>query len=274
VSLPTTAGDGSAQRASGPAAPSEPGAQGAPVGRTLTRWLLDTTAVLAAVVAVFLLLNYVIMPILVGAGDLVAAPDIQGQLLVDAGRTADAVGLGVRIETTRPHPTCREGAVASQTPAPGVEMKVGRSIAVILSEGQDIRTVPPLKGLTGRQAQLDAEAAGFTVSEIIESHTSRVERGRVVGTDPGPGAVAPAGTPIKLLVSLGPRPLEFVMPSLVGRTPEEARVIAEGLGLVVRAVKYERGEGRFHRDVVVVQDPAAGSHVTEGEGVTLRVGRG
>ena len=245
-----------------------------PRGRTLMRWLLDVTAVLAALVGVFVLFNYVVMPLLVGAGDLVAAPDLKGKLLVDAERAAQAVGLNVRVETTRPHPTFREGAVASQAPEPGVEMKVGRSMAVVLSEGQDIRAVPSLGGLNTRQAQLDAEAAGFTVSEIVEVHTDRVERGRVVGSDPGPGAALPAGTPIRLLVSLGPRPLEFIMPSLVGRTPEEARLIAEGLGLVVRAVKYERGDGRFHRDVVVVQDPAAGSHVVEGEGVTLRVGRG
>jgi serine/threonine-protein kinase len=242
--------------------------------RGLLRWILDISAVAAAIVAVFVLFNYVVMPALVRQGDLVEAPDITGKLLLDAERAAEAVGLGVRVETTRPHPTYREGAVASQAPSPGVEMKVGRSVAVVLSEGQDIRTVPPLGGLNARQAQLDAEAEGFTVSEIVETYTNRVERGRVVGTDPGPGAVAPAGTPVKLLVSLGPRPLEFIMPSLVGRTPEEARLIAEGLGLVVRAVKYERGDGRFLRDVVVVQDPAAGSHVVEGEGVTLRVGRG
>ena len=115
---------------------------------------------------------------------------------------------------------------------------------------------------------------GFFVDELIEVHTNRVERGRVVGTHPGSGAVLPAGSRISMMVSLGPKPREFVMPSLIGRTPEEARLIAEGLGLVVRSMKYERGRSDILRDVVVVQDPVAGSRVVEGEGVTLRVGKG
>jgi beta-lactam-binding protein with PASTA domain len=77
-----------------------------------------------------------------------------------------------------------------------------------------------------------------------------------------------------MVVSLGPRPLALVMPSLVGRTPDEARLITEQLGLVVRSVRYERGGNRLLRDVVVVQEPVAGARVLEGEGVTLRVGKG
>jgi beta-lactam-binding protein with PASTA domain len=84
----------------------------------------------------------------------------------------------------------------------------------------------------------------------------------------------PAGAGVRMLVSLGPRPLELVMPSLIGKSPEEARLIAETLGLVVRSVKYEGRRSRILRDVVVVQDPVAGSRVVEGEGVTLRVGKG
>jgi beta-lactam-binding protein with PASTA domain len=75
-----------------------------------------------------------------------------------------------------------------------------------------------------------------------------------------------------MLVSLGPRPVELIMPSLVGKTAEEARLIVEGLGLVTRSVKYERGRRRNSMEIVVTQDPVAGSHVVEGEGVTLRIG--
>jgi hypothetical protein len=41
---------------------------------------------------------------------------------------------------------------------------------------------------------------------------------------------------------------------------------------VVRSVKYSTSRQRTAREVVVVQDPVAGAHVVEGEGVTLRVG--
>jgi serine/threonine-protein kinase len=161
-----------------------------------------------------------------------------------------------------------------QTPDAGVETKRGRSISLVVSAGLDLKMVPQLAGLTARQAQLDAEAAGFAVSRVGEVHTESIERGRVVGTMPRSGSLLPAGSGITMVVSLGPRPLELVMPSLVGRTPEEARLIAEELGLVVRSVRYDRGRSDVLRDVVVVQEPVAGARIVEGEGVTLRVGKG
>jgi beta-lactam-binding protein with PASTA domain len=251
------------------------GGDGGEAGTRLPLWkrlLLHASAVAAALVCAALLVNYVVMPIIVRRGDLVAAPQFVGMSLLEAERLADRSGLRIRVDTDRPDPVLPAGAVVSQTPGGGAEMKRGRSVAVVLSSGVDMRRVPALAGLHARQAQLDAEHAGFAIQKVVEAHTSYIERGRVVGTDPGEGAARPAGTGLSLLVSLGPRPAEFAMPSLVGRTTEEARLIVEQLGLVMRSVKYDRGRSRVARELVVVQDPVAGSHVVEGEGVTLRIG--
>ena len=234
------------------------------------------SAVTAALFVAFLLVNYVVMPLLVRQGDLVPAPDLVGRSLVEATSAAEAVGLGVRVDTERPDPDIPAGSVLLQIPPAGTDIKRGRTVAVVTSTGLDLRAIPRLAGKPARQAQIDAESAGFAVSEIVEIHTAAVERGMVVGSDPGDGAIHPAGTGLRLIVSLGPRPLELVMPSLLGKTPEEARVIAEGLGLVVRSTKYERGRSRSGalRDVVIVQEPPVGARVHEGDGITLRIGKG
>jgi len=240
------------------------------------RVLFYASAVVAALFIAFLLVNYVVMPLLVRQGDLVPAPDLVGRSLVEATSAAEAVGLGVRVDTERPDPDVPAGSVLQQIPPAGTDIKCGRTVAVVTSTGLDLRAVPRLAGLPARQAQIDAESAGFAVSEIVEVHTPTVERGMVVGSDPGDGSIHPAGTGLRLIVSLGPRPLELVMPSLIGKTPQEARVIAEGLGLVVRSTKYERGRSRSGalRDVVIVQEPPAGARVHEGDGITLRIGKG
>jgi beta-lactam-binding protein with PASTA domain len=242
------------------------------LGQVVRRALLHASAVLAALVCAAFLVNYVIMPVIVRRGDLTAAPHMVGLPVVEAEKLAEAAGLRIRIDTERPDADVPLGSVAFQTPEAGTEIKRGRTVGLIVSSGADMRVLPKLAGLNARQAQLDAEHAGFAIEEVVEIHTDRVERGRVVGTDPGEGAVRSFGTGIRMLVSLGPRPAELVMPSLVGKTAEEARLIVEGLGLVMRSVKYERFRGRSSREVVVVQDPVAGSHVVEGEGVTLRIG--
>ncbi len=236
--------------------------------------LFTLSAVVAALVCAALAVNYIVMPILVGRGDLVPAPDLVGRSLVEAKRVVDEVRLAIRVESVQPDPMLPAGAVVRQAPAPGVDTKRGRSISVVVSSGLDMKVVPPLSGLTARQAQLDAESAGFAISSVAEVHTPEVERGRVVGTMPRSGSVLPAGTGISMVVSLGPRPMALIMPSLVGRTPEEARLIVEELGLVVRSVRYGQGRSDFLRDVVLVQEPVAGARVVEGESVTLRVGKG
>jgi len=239
----------------------------------IKRALFQVSAVLAALMCAGVLANYVIMPLMVRRGDLTVAPGVVGVPLLEARKMAEASGLRVRVDDERPEPDVPVGSVAFQTPAAGTEIKRGRTIAVVLSSGADMRELPGLAGLNARQAQLDAEHAGFAIVEVAEVHNDLVERGRVIGSDPGEGAVRPLGTGVRLLVSLGPKPIELIMPSLVGKTAEEARLIVEGLGLIMRSVKYETGTRRGStREVVVVQDPVAGSHVVEGDGVTLRIG--
>lgn len=237
-------------------------------------WLFFGSAVLAALVSSAILVNYVVMPILVRQGDLVAAPDLVGRSLTEATRLAGEAGLSVRVVSERPDAVHPVAHVISQSPSAGVDIKKRRTMGLILSSGLDTKVVPALVGLSARQAGLEAEEAGFPVSEYVEVHSDEVEKGRVMATHPESGTTLPAGTGIRVLVSRGPRPLEFVMPNLVGKTPDEARRIAEALGLVVRSIKHESGRSRLLRDVVTVQEPAPGSRVMEGEGVALRVGKG
>lgn len=236
------------------------------------RILFHLSAVLAAVVCAALLVNYVIMPIMVRRGDLTVTPGLVGVPVVEAERMAEAAGVRVRVDVERPDPNVLVGSVAFQTPRAGTQIKRGRTVGLVVSSGADMRSLPMLAGLNARQAQLNAEHAGFAIEDVVEVHTNHIERGRVIGTDPGERAVRPLGSGVRMLVSLGPRPAELMMPSLVGKTAEEARLVVEALGLVTRSVKYERGRRRSAREVVVVQDPVAGSHVVEGEGVTLRIG--
>lgn len=232
------------------------------------------SAVLAAIVCAALAANFLVMPIIVKRGDLVAAPDLIGRPLAEAQRVLSEARLSLRVTDERPDPTYPGGRVVRQTPEPGVDIKRGRTVTVSVSSGLDLRAIPALAGLPVRQAELELTRAGLVMGDVLEVTSDRVDRGRVIGSTPGEGTLAPAGDEITLLVSLGKRPAELVMPLLVGLGPDEARAVAEGLGLVVRSVTYGRTDrvARF-REVVIMQDPPAGTRITEGEGVTLRIGR-
>ena len=238
------------------------------------RALRAASAVLAAIVCAALVANYIVMPVIVKRGDLVAAPDLVGRPLAEAQRVLAELELNLRVTDERPDPTHPGGRVVRQSPEPGVDVKRGRTVAVSVSSGIDLRAVPALAGLPVRQAELELTRAGLVVGDVLEVTSDRTDRGRVIGSTPGVGTLAPVGRGVTLLVSLGRRPAELVMPSLIGRGPDEARAIAEGLGLVVRSVTYGKGDrGARFREVVIMQDPPAGARITEGDGVTLRIGR-
>ncbi len=244
-----------------------------PIPAIALRVGLLLSAVIAALVCAALVFNFIVMPIFVRRGDHVPAPDLVGRSLVEARRVATENGFKVRVDRERPDPEHSAGDVVAQSPSAGLDVKRGRTISLVISIGTDRREIPDLAGLTTRQAQLEAELAGFAVNDVVETYTGRVERGRVVGTDPSAGAIVPAGTGIQMLVSLGPRPRALVMPSLIGKTPEESQLIAEELGLTVRSIKYERTRSRLLRNVVMTQEPIPGARVTEGDAIVLRVGR-
>lgn len=238
------------------------------------RVLWAASAVVAAIACAAIVTNFIVMPIIVKRGDLVAAPDLIGRPLAEAQRLLAEQRLNLRVTDERPDPTHPGGRVIRQNPEPGVDVKRGRTVTVTVSSGLDLRAVPALGGLPVRQAELELTRAGLALGDVLEVSSDRVDRGRVIGSTPGEGTLAPVGERITLLVSLGQRPAELVMPLLVGLGPDEARAIAEGLGLVVRSVTYGKSDrvARF-REVVIMQDPPAGARITEGEGVTLRVGR-
>jgi serine/threonine-protein kinase len=237
------------------------------------RVLMPVSAVLAAVVCAALVANFIVMPIIVGRGDLVAAPDLVGASLAEAQRVAAESGLNLRVTDERPDPAQPGGRIVRQSPEAGVDVKRGRTVSVSVSAGIDRKAVPSLAGLPMRQAELELSRAGLAVGDVIEVSSDRVARGRVIGSTPGAGTLVTAGGEVTLLLSLGHRPADLVMPSLVGREASEARAAAERLGLVVDVVSYGRVKRGPSGDVVVMQDPPAGARVAEGDRVILRVGR-
>jgi eukaryotic-like serine/threonine-protein kinase len=86
----------------------------------------------------------------------------------------------------------------------------------------------------------------------------------VISSDPAPGTQLRRDTPVKLVVSQGPEPVE--VPNLVGQTVDEAqgRITEAGLKLETR----EQYDGSVPAGHVVSQEPASG---TMPKGGTVKV---
>lgn len=192
-------------------------------------------------------------------------PSVVGLLYDDAEQELVRKGFKPERGETRFHGTAPRMTVLEQNPPPGSRELVGARVTLAVSGGQQMGTIPTVIGMTREQAEVVLETAGFSVGEIIEQ-ASQQPRGEVIETRPAAGSQAPMPTPVALVLSGGPSVLR--VPDLAGRSLAEARRLLEQIGLVVGDVTSDGGGG----SIVVGQTPQAGTAVSAGSRVELRVG--
>jgi eukaryotic-like serine/threonine-protein kinase len=196
----------------------------------------------------------------------VAVPDVVGAREADAVVTIRAAGL---VPDTRDifsdQPT---GTVIAQDPKGGTSVVKGTTVRINISKGQQNIGIPSVIGLSFDRAAEQLRQRGFT--PVRADVDSSEPRGRVIGQDPGPGALHPPGTEVTLNVSTGRE--AATVPEVVGQDEESARASLENEGWVV-TVRYTGTDDPAEDGIVVSQNPAPGSEAEPGSTVTLVVGQ-
>ncbi|MEU0740392.1 Stk1 family PASTA domain-containing Ser/Thr kinase [Streptomyces sp. NPDC006134] len=204
-------------------------------------------------------------PLPVGEDDGDAGPD---------GAAADGVQRTSRLEpppataAPRRRPAVRRGPLAIVA---AVLLVLGVGTGVWYINSGQFTKVPPLLEKTEAQARDRLEEAGLEVGTVRHAHSDTVERGAVIGTDPGPGARIRGNDAVSLTISDGPAFVE--LPDLAGYRLDKARSVLrqEGLepGMVTRAFSEDVPKG-----FVVSTDPATGTRMRAGAAVALTVSKG
>lgn len=192
----------------------------------------------------------------------VRTPDLTGQDIVNVIEIVTQQGLQLKVERREPHPTLLRDTVISQTPLPGIGIRKGRQVRVVVSQGPIDTLVPKLLGEHYRKADMVARQAGFTPGVISRVYSESVERDLVIGQAPEAGSPHERGGKINMLVSSGKKAPSYAMPKLTGKKAEEAIKIVEHLGLQHRVVSKASGDKQASQSRMVMhQKPAAGSPV-------------
>lgn len=202
----------------------------------------------------------------------IRVPNVIGLAYADAVQQLEQKGFSVERGETRFHNAAPKGTVLDQQPAPGSREVQGIRVALVVSGGQKIGTVPSLIGLSREAAINTLEAAGFALADEPTSRPSNEPLGTVIDSRPRPGTQAPMPSPVLLVVSAGPTTV--IVPDVVGRTVSDARLFLRQVGLTVGEVLWG-ATGASVADassVVVSQSPPAGSQAASGSRVNLSVG--
>ncbi|HET8930881.1 MAG TPA: PASTA domain-containing protein [Acidimicrobiales bacterium] len=209
-------------------------------------------------------------------GDRVTLTVSRGQSLVTipgelAGDTPDAanekltrLGLVIEPPTELFSEDVEQGRVIGTEPAVGERIEKGSAVSLVVSKGPQPRVVPEVSGMSADEAQAALRNIGL-VPEVTTRLDPAVDKGGLIGLDPGSGTSLPRGAQVTVVVSSG---LSVIVPSLDGvTTVAEAIEKLQQAGLVANNLT---GSGSLSGRPVAF-DPPAGQVVAKGSPVNIVV---
>lgn len=220
-------------------------------------------------VLAYLVVALFIFPARLVSSDL-PVPNVTGIDWAAAKAKLETAGFKVARGEQRYTTGAPEGAILSQSPAPGSIEPKGSAVVLDVSRGQRSGEVPRLVGLTRQQAEMAIQNAGLDIGDVT-AMADDAPRGQVLSTSPEAGARVPIPSAVSLVVSDGPGTVH--VPDVTGQDYASARSLLGQLGFVVGRVTVDTAS-TFPPNTVVGQSPAANSSAPAGATITLTIAGG
>lgn len=154
----------------------------------------------------------------------VQIPDLVNKTQDEAEQIVKELKLKLVVKAEEYNENVEEGKIISQDPAyqENYTIKEHSEISVVISKGTETVEVPDVVGKTREEAEKLLKDAGL-VAEITEENDEKVEAGIVLSQDIEDGETVNKGSTVKLVVSKGSGIVNVEVPSLVGKTEQEAK---------------------------------------------------
>jgi len=214
----------------------------------------------------------------------VAIPKLIGMPPSEAERVAVASGLQVAIERQFYSSEVPEGKIMTQMPLPGTKVRRGWTVRVAQSLGPQRVAIPDLSTGSERAAELNIRRRGLAVGFLAEVALADVPQDRIAAQSPPANASGVSAPKIDLLVSLGPEPESYVMPSLIGQPLGSATLALQDAGMRVGKVSMIPAASAGEplpapnpasepnaASMIVEQSPAPGQKIMAGGTVNFNV---
>ncbi len=167
--------------------------------------------------------------------------------------------------------TIAEGIVAEQSPEAGSKAKKGSTITVNLSKGSKEGTVPNLVGYNYEEIE-GLLGDDYTLG-AIKKKTSTEAEGTILEQDPVGGSTADKGTQINIVVSDGRGVEKGIVPSVTGKTLDDAKAEIRNAGFEVGNISYDESNA-YGSGYVMWQQYAANTQLDKGTRIDIEVSKG
>jgi serine/threonine-protein kinase len=239
-------------------------------------WVRNLLIAAASALALFILLNSVLLPLYVNHGGTLSVPNVSGLPLADARTQLEGAGLQPVEAETRPDPDNPPGTVIYQNPPAQALVKHGRRVYLTVSGGEAMVVVPQLRGRSMRDAKFALERYGLQLGSISFEPSTQYPENTIVAQSLAADSRIARGGRINITVSSGGGSGgSLTVPNIVGKTVTEAEKILQSQGLNVGNITYQLSY-ELIPNTVVEQFPRAGESATGGQKIDLfvvKVGR-
>jgi serine/threonine-protein kinase len=227
-------------------------------------WIVMPVLLLAAVLIGF----FALRSDLFGPARNITLPSVEGQSSTVAQQTLFQLGLRPTV-TEEASETVPVDHVIRQDPAAGTKLAKDAPVALVVSEGLPLVTVPNVKGFSAADAQRTLTDAKLR-AKITQIYNATIPTGIVIDVNPGAGAQARQGSAIALSVSKGIAPVS--VPSVINLTLEDARhaLAAAHLSFTVT----QTANDAIPADIVASQSPDPGAFAPPNSSVAIVVSTG
>ena len=249
-----------------PPAPPEP-----PPRRSLLKrpWFILLAAFLVLVGVVGTSINSIMRALLHSRAEVIV-PRLEGKSLADALAAASPLDLSLQQESTEFDESLPAGTIVRQHPPPGMQVRAGRAIRVVVSKGGEVVFVPLVVGKSLPEAQSVLASDRLQLGVVTESYASDAPKGMVLEQNPSSGTVVTRGALVDVDVSRGLPPAGLpILPDFTGQPVERAQQWATDVNASVNIEEDPNAVGMSGS--VLRQQPAPGQPLLEGETIRLAV---
>jgi|WetSurMetagenome_2_1015567.scaffolds.fasta_scaffold137190_2 eukaryotic-like serine/threonine-protein kinase len=228
------------------------------------RTLVITVLAIALVIAV---LNWFVMPLVVGRGREGVVPNLVGMDRFAAEESIIKAGLVLGEVRSVSNATVPPDRVVAQHPEPGQRVKLGRQVHIDVSSGGSKLKVPHVEGLNLARATALLSESGLSIAGVESLRAPAMPPGQVISTRPPAGVEVDEGE--RILIQVASRVGNFPMPNLVGMNVGAASGIIASQGLILGDVKQAPSDEPAGN--VLIQYPEEGMTVRDLDTVSLIV---
>lgn len=175
-------------------------------------------------VGAYFLVDAVFMPSYTRHGVAVRVPDVKDRSFEKAKQIVQNQSLTVKRQVGRYNPNVAQNVVVDQNPPPNADVKPGRRVYLTVNAGEvPMVDVPDFNGISVREAKNRVFSLGLKVGTVSPDTIPSPYPNTITRQNPEPGDSLKKGGVVDLWYSTGMGKDTVQVPSIAGRTVEEAQ---------------------------------------------------